>query len=157
MANKEGAIDEFVGPFERSPYCLSRWLFLTCSTPATSSHCLDSYRVSIHAVFGQRPRMSPDSSTLMSLFEGPKQVYVPYDFWVALETVFKSPSSAPIRFMIDAAYLYHRDSNSPLVSPYSYVPFQIWQTTSHEDITFHENAMGPMQQFFRSLLYSASH
>ena len=28
----------------------------------------------VRVVFGQRPWMSPDSSTLMSLFEGPKQV-----------------------------------------------------------------------------------
>ena len=48
------------------------------------------------------------------------------------------------RFMIDAAYLYHRDSNSQSASPHSYVPFQIQQTISHEDIAFHENAMGPI-------------
>ena len=46
--------------------------------------------------------------------------------------------------MIDAAYLYHRDSNSQLASPHSYVPFQIQQIISHEDIAFHDNAMGPM-------------
>ena len=28
----------------------------------------------VHVVFGRRPWMSPDSSTLMSLVEGPKQV-----------------------------------------------------------------------------------
>ena len=80
----------------------------------------------------------------MSLFEGPKQVYVPCDFWVALETVFKIPSSALYRLMIDATYLYHRDSDSPSVSPYNYVSFQIQQAISHEDIAFHENAMGPI-------------
>ena len=48
------------------------------------------------------------------------------------------------RFMIDVAYLYHRDSDSQSASPYNYVPFQIQQTVSHEDIAFHENAMGPM-------------
>ena len=26
----------------------------------------------VHTVFGRRPQMSPNSSTLMSLFEGPK-------------------------------------------------------------------------------------
>ena len=46
--------------------------------------------------------------------------------------------------MIDAAYLYHRDSDSALVSTYSYVPFQIQQAINREDIAFHENAMGPM-------------
>ena len=58
------------------------------------------------------------------------------------------------RFMIDAAYLYHRDSDSPSVN---YVPFQIQQTISLEDIAFHENAMSPMYQSFRSVLYSASY
>ena len=43
--------------------------------------------------------------------------------------------------MIDAAYLYHKDSDSSLVN---YVSFQIQNTISHEDIAFHENAMGPM-------------
>ena len=46
--------------------------------------------------------------------------------------------------MIDATYLYHRDFESPLVGPYSYVPFYIQQTIIHEDIAFYENAMGPM-------------
>ena len=46
--------------------------------------------------------------------------------------------------MIDAAYLYHRDSDSPSVGPYNYVPFQIQQAISHKDIAFYENAMGPM-------------
>ena len=50
------------------------------------------------------------------------------------------------RFMTDAAYLYHRDSVSPSVSPYTYVPSQIQQAISHEDIAFHENAMGPIYQ-----------
>ena len=66
--------------------------------------------------------MSHDSSTLMSLFEGPKQVYVPYDFQVVLEIVFRSPVMLLYRFMIDATYLYHKDSDSPPVNPYSYVP-----------------------------------
>ena len=58
----------------------------------------------------------------------------------------EAPAVLLYRFMIDATYLYHRDSNSPSVSPYSYVPFQIQQTVSHEDIAFHENAMGPIYQ-----------
>ena len=69
------------------------------------SHVLDSnYIIAplrfvqglVRIVLGQIPQMSPDSSTLMSLFEGPKQVYVPFDFWVAMETVFRSPNSASI-------------------------------------------------------------
>ena len=46
--------------------------------------------------------------------------------------------------MIDATYLYHRDSDSLSVSTYNYVPFQNQQVVSHEDIAFHENAMGPV-------------
>ena len=48
--------------------------------------------------------------------------------------------------MIDAAYLYLGDSDSPSVDPYNYVLFQIQQAISHKDIVFHENAMGPMYQ-----------
>ena len=46
--------------------------------------------------------------------------------------------------MIDAPYLYHKDSDSQSASPYNYVPFQIQHTISHEYIAFHKNAMGPM-------------
>ena len=53
----------------------------------------------------------------------------------------EAPAVLLYRFMIDAAYLYHRDFDSPSVN---YVSFQIKQTISHEDIAFHENAMGPM-------------
>ena len=49
-------------------------------------------------------------------------------------------------FMIDTTYLYRRDSDSQTTSPYNYVPLYIQQTVSHEDIAFHENAMGPMYQ-----------
>ena len=52
------------------------------------------------------------------------------------------------RFMIDAAYWYLRDSDSQSAGPYNYVSFQIQQAVSHEDIEFHENAMGPMWRFF---------
>ena len=48
--------------------------------------------------------------------------------------------------MIDEAYLYRKDCDSQSVSPYSYVPFQIQQTISHDDIAFHQNAMDPMYQ-----------
>ena len=48
--------------------------------------------------------------------------------------------------MIDATYLYHRDSDTASVSPYSFVPFQIQQTINHEYVAFHENSMGPMYQ-----------
>ena len=50
----------------------------------------------VYTVLGQRPRMSPDSTTLMIPLEGPKTDYVSCDFWVALEIVFRSPSSASI-------------------------------------------------------------
>ena len=56
----------------------------------------------------------------------------------------EAPPVLLYKFMIDVAYLYHRDSDSPSLGPYNYVPFQIQQTISHEDISFHENAMGPM-------------
>ena len=48
--------------------------------------------------------------------------------------------------MIDAAYLYHKDPDSQSMIPYSYVLSQIQQAVSHEDIAFHENAIGPMYQ-----------
>ena len=90
------------------------------------SHMLDSnYIIAqltflqglVCTVFGQRPWMSPNSSTLMSLFKGPKQVMS----LVISGLHWRQCSEAPIvllyRFMIDAAYLYHRDSNSQLASP----------------------------------------
>ena len=49
----------------------------------------------VHTVLGQRPRMFPDSSTLMSLFEGPQQVHVPCDFWVSIwvcSTILNTPN-----------------------------------------------------------------
>ena len=49
------------------------------------------------------------------------------------------------RFMIDAAYLYHRDSDSLSVSPYSYVLLQIQQTISYEDIGFHDEESESLQ------------
>ena len=88
--------------------------------------------------------MSLDSSTLVSPLEGPKQVMSLVIFGLRWRQCSEAPAVLLYRFMIDATYLYHRDSDSPSVNPYSYVPFQIQQTTSHEDIAFHENAMGPM-------------
>ena len=77
--------------------------------------------------------------------EGPQQVHVPCDFRVALETVFRILRAVLLYiFMIDTTYWYHRESDSPSVGPYNYVPFQIQDTLKHEDIAFHENAMGPM-------------
>ena len=68
------------------------------------SHHWDSYRVLVYAVFGWRPQMSLDSSTLMSLFKGPKQVMS----LVISGFHWRQCSEAPIvlryRFMIDAPY-----------------------------------------------------
>ena len=89
-----------------------------------------------------KTQMSTDSSTLMNLFEGPKQVMSLMISRLHWRQCSEAPAVLLYRFMIDAAYLYHRDSDS--VSPYSYVPSQIQQAMSHEDIAFHENAMGPM-------------
>ena len=73
-------------------------------------------------VLGRRPRMSPDSSTLVSPLEGPKQVMS----LVISRLRWRQWSEAPVvlryTFMIDAAYLYHRDSDSQSASPHSYVP-----------------------------------
>ena len=75
-----------------------------------------------HTVLGRRPKISPDSSTLVSILEGPKQVMS----LVILELCWRQCLEAPLvlryTFMIDAAYLYHRDSNSQSASPHSYVP-----------------------------------
>ena len=97
-----------------------------------------------HAVLGRRPRRSPDSSTMMSLLEGPKQVMSLVIFGLRWRQCSEAPTVLRYTFMINVAYLYHRDSESQSVSPHTYVPFQIQQTISHEDIEFHENAMDPM-------------
>ena len=54
------------------------------------------------------------------------------------------------RCMIEATYLYHRDSDSQLASPHSYVP----DPTDHQSwrYSIHENAMGPMYQI--SIVFS---
>ena len=100
----------------------------------------------VTTVLGRRPHMSPDSSTLMSLLEGPKHVVSLVIFGLRWIHCSEAPTVLRYTFMIDVAYLYHRDFDSQSTSPYIYVPFHIQQTISHEDIEFHENAMGPMYQ-----------
>ena len=65
------------------------------------SHMLDSNYIIkplrfiqglFHAVFGRRPRMSPDSSTLMSLFEGPKKVMSPVIFGLRWRQCLDAPA-----------------------------------------------------------------
>ena len=75
-----------------------------------------------HTVLGQRPRMSPDSSTLVSPLEGPKKVMSLVIFDLCWRQWSKAPSVLWYTFMIDTAYLYHKDSDSQWASPYSYVP-----------------------------------
>ena len=75
---------------------------------------------------------------------GPKQVMSLVISGLRWRWCSESPTVLLYRFMIDAAYLYHKDSNSELASPYSYVPFKLQQAVSHEDIAFDENSMGPM-------------
>ena len=79
-------------------------------------------RTGFCTILGRRPWMSPDSSKLVSLLEGHKQVMS----LVIFELHWRQCSEAPVvlryTFMIDAAYSYHRDSNSQLASPHSYVP-----------------------------------
>ena len=125
------------------------------------SHVLDSnYIIAplrfvqglVRTVLGRRPRMSPDYSTLMSLLEGPKQVMSPVISGLHWRQCSEAPTTLLYRFMIDATYLYHRDSDSQSASPYIYVLFQIQHTISHEDIAFHENAMAPMYQI--SIVFS---
>ena len=77
-----------------------------CLTSATSSHYWDSYRVLVRSLFGRRPRLSPDSSTLVSLFLGPIQSHVPCDFQDTLETLFESPlvSCFYVSLVLDVVY-----------------------------------------------------
>ena len=79
----------------------------------------------VHTVLGQIPQMSPDSSTLMSLLKGPKQVMSLVIFGLRWRQCSEAPPVLLYRFIIDATYLCHRDSDSQSVSPYSYVPSQI--------------------------------
>ena len=98
------------------------------------SHMLDSnYIITplrfvqglVNAVFGRRPWMSLDSGTLMSVFEGPKQVMSLMISRLRWRQCLEALAALLYRFMIDAAYLYHIDFDSQSVSPYNYVPSQI--------------------------------
>ena len=80
----------------------------------------------------------------MSLLEGPKQVMSLMIFGLRWRQRSEAPAVLQYTFMIDTAYLYHSDFDFLLVSPYNYLLFQIQQVISHEDISFHENTMGPM-------------
>ena len=73
-------------------------------------------------VLGRRPQMSPDSSTIMSPLKGNMFMSLVIS---GLRWRQCSEARAVLLyiFMIDATYLYHKDFDSPLVSPYSYVPF----------------------------------
>ena len=77
-----------------------------CSTSATSSHLWDSYRVLVPSLFGRRPQLSPESSTLVSLFLGPIQFHVPCDFQVVLATMFRSPSMSCFRVSLALDVVY---------------------------------------------------
>ena len=70
----------------------------------------------VHTIFGQRPWMSPDSSTLMSLLKGPKHVMSLVISGLCWRQCLEAPVVLLYRFMIDVAYLYHRDFDSSSVS-----------------------------------------
>ena len=72
-------------------------------------------------VLGWRPRMSPNSSTLVSPLEGPKQVMSLVIYGLHWRQCSEAPVVLRCTFMIDTAYLYHKDSNSHSTSPHSYV------------------------------------
>ena len=112
------------GLSEGSPYFPIIWLFLTRSTSATTSQHWDLYRFWSMQYLVKDPRChltlahwwvySRDLNRFMSLVI----------FGLRWRQCSEAPSVLLYRFMIDAAYLYHRDYDSPSVSPYSYVPFQ---------------------------------
>ena len=83
--------------------------------------------------------MSPDSSTLVSPLEGPKQVMSLVIYGLHWRQRLEGPAVLRYTFMIDAAYLYHNQQVHIAM-------YQIQQTISHEDVAFHENAMGLMYQ-----------
>ena len=66
--------------------------------------------------------MSPESSTLVSLLEGPKQVMSLVISRLRRRQCSEAPTVLRYTFMIEPTYLYHRDSNSQVVSLHSYVP-----------------------------------
>ena len=95
------------------------------------SHMLDSKYIITSLIFvqglfcivlGRRPWMSPNSSTLMSLFEGPKQVMSLVISGLHWRQCLEVPPVLLYRFMIDETYLYHKDSDSQSVSLHNYVP-----------------------------------
>ena len=89
------------------------------------SHVLDSnYIITplrfvqglVRTVLGRRPWMSPDSSTLVSPLDGPKQVMSLMISRLHWRQCSESPTVLRYTFMIDATYLYHRDSDSQSAS-----------------------------------------
>ena len=74
-----------------------------------------------HTVLGRRPQMSPDSSTLVSPLEGPKQVMSLMISGLCWRQCSEAPTVLQYTFMIDTTYLYCRDFDSQSVSPHSYV------------------------------------
>ena len=73
-------------------------------------------------ILGWRPRMSPDSSTLVGPLEGPRQVMSLVISRLHWRQCSEAPAVLRYTFMIDATYLYHRDFDSQSTSPHSYVP-----------------------------------
>ena len=58
----------------------------------------------------------------MSLLEGPKQVMSLVSSELRWRQYSEAPTVLQYTFMIDAAYVYHRDFDSQSVSPHSYEP-----------------------------------
>ena len=76
------------------------------------SHMLDSnYIIAplrfvqglVHVVLGQRPQMSPNSSTLVILLEGPKQVMSLVISGLRWRQCLEAPTVLRYTFMIDVA------------------------------------------------------
>ena len=95
------------------------------------SHMLDSnYIIAplrfvqglFHTVLGRRARMSLDSSTLVSPLKGPKLVMSLVISSLRWRQCSEAPTVLRYTFMIDATYLYRRDSESQSASPHIYVP-----------------------------------
>ena len=60
----------------------------------------------VRTVHGQRPRMSPDSNTLMSILEGPKQVMSLVISGLRWRQCSKALAVLLYKFIIDVAYSY---------------------------------------------------
>ena len=71
---------------------------------------------------GQRRWISLDSSTLVSPLEGPKRVMSLVIFELRWRQCSEASTVLQYTLIIDAAYLYRRDSDSQLASPHSYEP-----------------------------------